>query len=108
MTNEHGVPRSLADVVKAAATDAKNNEVERARLEAVMRKPKGATAVDRNAMRLDLILRRTLPPNAAGVLQRVLDRAERHAGGIEQGARRSGILDGHAIGDEMRRGRPAR
>lgn len=74
MTSEEA-PRSLADVVKAAAMDAKDNQVERARLEAVVRNPKGATAVHRNAVRLDLILRRTLPPNAAGALQRVLDRA---------------------------------
>jgi hypothetical protein len=66
---------AFAAVVRAAASDARTNEVERARQGEAIRRPPGASPAERNDRRLDAILCRGLPPNAAGVLHGVLDHA---------------------------------
>lgn len=68
-------PADFSGAVAEAAAKARTEQAERRRLEDGLRRPSGRTPAERNAQRLDMLLRRVLPPNAAGALQFVLDRA---------------------------------
>jgi hypothetical protein len=64
----------FADVVRKAAKVARTQQVEQTQLESLLSALTGATPAERNAQRLDAILRRALPATAPGALQRILDR----------------------------------
>lgn len=64
----------FAEMVRQAAATAREQQIEQERLEQMTCKPDGTTPAERNEQRLDAALRRALPPNAAGGLQRILDR----------------------------------
>lgn len=61
--------------MRAVAIAAREQQVEQTRIAQRINKPSGTTRADRNDQRLDAILHRALPQNAAGLVQRLLDRA---------------------------------